>query len=441
MHLTRMKIGAGSHPAFQQDIELKLNERVNLFIGANASGKTSLLRVIAEAGGLENATIFSFILPEVQVSDDWPQVTENADSSHSNFGANFASRPQGRSLTDLPWVYLPATRIELPGEFDEHIFQFNSNHIANELDSGWPDIDWPDNSQVFDNRCVEFIAKVLFESFKHGEPRFSRLRGLLRHSAHCAASISELITGRLTNYVTHPYDVLSPEEIDPLAVEPYVHPGMGVVTSTGPDKKALAQYAGNLSSGTQGAFLWVLYVALKIAYYYQLEKGWHEKPAILLIDEIENHLHPTWQRRVIPALLDHFPRLQIFATTHSPFVVAGLKAGQVHVLKRDENGVVTAATEPRDVIGWTADEILRGMMGVDEPTDQLTVDRAERLRELRGKAEINDQEEEELNRLRRQVNEDLLNKRGPLEAQRERYADLMEEFLRSRQSELNQDGE
>ena len=60
------------------------------------------------------------------------------------------------------------------------------------------------------------------------------------------------------------------------------------------------------------------------------------KPAILLIDEIENHLHPTWQRRVIPALLEHFPGLQIFATTHSPFVVAGLKAGQVHLLKRDD---------------------------------------------------------------------------------------------------------
>ena len=80
-----------------------------------------------------------------------------------------------------------------------------------------------------------------------------------------------------------------------------------------------------------------------------------------------------------------FPGLQIFATTHSPFVVAGLKAGQVHLLSRDENGVVTATTNTEDVIGWTADEILRTMMGVDEPTDQLTVDRANRLRQLREK--------------------------------------------------------
>ena len=47
----------------------------------------------------------------------------------------------------------------------------------------------------------------------------------------------------------------------------------------------------------------------------------------------------------------------------------------------------------------------------------------------------------ELNELRRQVNEDLLSKGGPLEAQRERYGELMEQFLRSRQSELSQDGD
>ncbi len=168
---------------------------------------------------------------------------------------------------------------------------------------------------------------------------------------------------------------------------------------------------------------------------------WEREPAIVFIDEIENHLHPTWQRRVIPTLLEHFPGLQIFATTHSPFVVAGLKTGQVHVLSRDANGVVTASINEQDVIGWTADEILRGMMGVDEPTDQLTVDRANRLKELRGKDQLNEKEEEELNRLRRQVSQDLLAKGGPLEAQRERYATLMEKFLRSRMSELGQEGE
>ena len=188
-------------------------------------------------------------------------------------------------------------------------------------------------------------------------------------------------------------------------------------------------------------FTWILHLALKIALFRNLEVGWEKKPAILLIDEIENHLHPTWQRRVIPALLDHFPGLQIFATTHSPFVVAGLKAGQVHLLNRDANGRVTATTNTEDVIGWTADEILRTMMGVDEPTDLLTIERANRLKQLREKETLTTEETDELNALRRQVNESLLSKGGPLEVQRERYADLMQRFIASRQSDLSQDGE
>ena len=80
-------------------------------------------------------------------------------------------------------------------------------------------------------------------------------------------------------------------------------------------------------------------------------------------------------------------------------------------------------------------------MDVDEPTDQLTVDRVNRLRQLREKDTLTSKEESELNGLRRQINKDLLAKGGPLEVEREHYADLMQEFLRNRQSELTQDTE
>ena len=79
-------------------------------------------------------------------------------------------------------------------------------------------------------------------------------------------------------------------------------------------------------------------------------------------------------------------------------------------------------------------------MGVDEPTDQLTVDRANRLRVLRGKEELSDAETEEMSDLRRQVNEDFVSSSTPLEVQRERYGDMMLAFLQSRQSDLSQDG-
>ena len=205
-------------------------------------------------------------------------------------------------------------------------------------------------------------------------------------------------------------------------------------------------YLGNLSLGTQGTLLWIWALVLKMAHYYNWAEGWQEKPAILLIDEIENHLHPTWQRRVIPALLKHFPGLQIFATTHSPFVVAGLKAGQVHLLKRDyENGAVTASTNTEDIIGWTADEILRTMLGVDDPTDERTANAAQELRQLRQEGYRSDPQAEEerqgqMRELRKLVDRDLL-AGGPWKRQREIFEEQFAESLRKyRESQsLNQD--
>ena len=199
-----------------------------------------------------------------------------------------------------------------------------------------------------------------------------------------------------------------------------VHYAMGIGTSD--DLLGEPLYAGALSSGTQGTLLWIRALSLKMAHHYGWVEGWEEKPAILLIDEVENHLHPTWQRRVIPALLKHFPKLQIFATTHSPFVVAGLRAGQVHLLKREGKSVDGIETRNEDIIGWTADEILRAMMGVDDPTDNETAAAARKLRQLRQEGPRTTADEEErrqqkIQELRQKVNRDLL-AGGPDAAQR-----------------------
>ena len=135
--------------------------------------------------------------------------------------------------------------------------------------------------------------------------------------------------------------------------------------------------------------------------------------------------------------------MQIFATTHSPFVVAGLKAGQVHVLKRDEHGVVTAETNPQDVVGWTMDEVLRTLMGVDDPTDDETAQAARELRQLRSEGPRADEKEEEIRQqrmleLRAKVDRDLL-AGGPMAAQRElferQFAEALENYQRSKDLE------
>ena len=182
-----------------------------------------------------------------------------------------------------------------------------------------------------------------------------------------------------------------------------------------------------LSQGTQSMIQWLAHFLIDFAEYYDFPADLEEKPGILVVDEIDAHLHPSWQRRILPTLTRNFPNLQIFCSTHSPMMLAGLRAGQVQLLRRDEKGSVTASTNESDVIGWTADEILRNFLEVPNPTDVTTAENTRRLQELRRKGELNTEEAEELQELRRIVSSELLS--GPMSSQVEQFA---EELKRAR---------
>ena len=383
---------------------------------------------------IQSSSAFRSWLDEAKVTEEgFQESVDNAVPSETpDFDEDEYENPKDNIWDLIPFLYIPATRINLPGQ---HVFKGTIEDQDNVRINDPLEFLFDTASGIFDGRYLELAINWLRERMSENPYEREQFNKALALGYSCVRRICAEV---IHDDASHPYVELKGHREFSLP-QRIVRHNMGIGTSD--DILGEPLYAGALSSGTQATLLWVWALTLKMVNHYRWVSNWNEEPAILLIDEIENHLHPTWQRRVIPALLEHFPGLQIFATTHSPFVVAGLKARQVHLLKRDENGVVTATTNEEDVIGWTADEILRNMMGVDEPTDQLTVDRANRLRQLREKERLTDEEEAELNELRRQVNEDLLSKGGPLEAQRERYANLMERFLRSRQSELTQDGD
>jgi hypothetical protein len=94
-----------------------------------------------------------------------------------------------------------------------------------------------------------------------------------------------------------------------------------------------------------------------------------DHPFVLLLDEVDVHLHPTWQARVLPMLERLFPAAQIFATTHSPFVIGSAKDASIHVFSVDEHGCATVAPPSPSALGHSVDAILRGLMGVSASFD------------------------------------------------------------------------
>lgn len=80
---------------------------------------------------------------------------------------------------------------------------------------------------------------------------------------------------------------------------------------------------------------------------------------VVLIDELDLHLHPSWQRRIVNDLRRTFPRIQFIVTTHSPQIVASVSRSQIRLL--DHNRLV--AEEPY-VEGRDSNEILEDVFGV-----------------------------------------------------------------------------
>ena len=466
MAITGMKIGG--IPPFTEPVKFEFDERVNVFVGPNASGKSTVLsemNLAFDRSMQEEA--FNYRYREGKHPPSiWSDEDLELDAEYVfNKGLNYVSISDFADLK-APIVYLGPARSGLStSAIGERIDSDETS--AKELLTH--DFSGESLRKAFDKSRIE--ADHMFE-----EQRRQRESGTtnVEYRAHnffqvaglaysCAQSISsEIITSnRPRNYVTG----LNLEHLEHQALANFegvsIRRSLGVSTIDVPNfinvklehrpvhsgtPKAEPLDASFLSSGTQLTLLWIWWLALKMLHHYDFADGWEKQPAILLIDEIENHLHPTWQRRVIPALLEHFPGLQIFATTHSPFVVAGLKAGQVHMLKRDADGVITASTNEQDIIGWTTDEILRNLMGVEDPTDDATAAAARELRQLRdeGPRDTEDDEaarQERMQELRRLVDRDLL-AGGPMAARRELFEQQFAEALEKyRQSQgLGQDG-
>jgi AAA domain, putative AbiEii toxin, Type IV TA system/AAA domain len=118
------------------------------------------------------------------------------------------------------------------------------------------------------------------------------------------------------------------------------------------------------SQGTQSVLQWLAYVLISYARYYGYPSNLAEQPGIMIIDEIDAHLHPTAQQRIIPVLRRHFPQMQIFCSTHSPLMLVGLQPGQIQRLQRDSHGTVTVSRNTTAIAGQSTDAVLHQFFGI-----------------------------------------------------------------------------
>jgi predicted ATP-binding protein involved in virulence len=117
-----------------------------------------------------------------------------------------------------------------------------------------------------------------------------------------------------------------------------------------------------LSDGQRSMLALVADIAIKAATLNpQLEdRVLEETRGVVLIDELDLHLHPRWQRHVVADLKKTFPNLQFFASTHSPQVIGETPHDEIILLKSDGSW-----TRPDASIGLHSNEVLREIMGTE----------------------------------------------------------------------------
>ncbi len=88
-----------------------------------------------------------------------------------------------------------------------------------------------------------------------------------------------------------------------------------------------------LPDGLKSIISWVADLSLRLeAIPWEVEQDVFAQPIILFLDEVDIHLHPKWQRRILPAIQKLLPNAQVFVSTHSPFVVGSVEDAWVYRL-------------------------------------------------------------------------------------------------------------
>ena len=164
----------------------------------------------------------------------------------------------------------------------------------------------------------------------------------------------------------------------------------------------------DLSLGYKTLIAWMVDFASRMFDRYPESDNPIAEPAVVLVDEIDLHLHPRWQRSIMSFLTERFTNTQFIVTAHSPLVVQAASNANIALLKREGDHVVID-NEPESIRGWRVDQVLTSDLFGLESARPMELDALlEKRNKLLSKARLTDKDKEELRKLEEQI--------GPLPA-------------------------
>ncbi len=354
-----------------RDIKLDFHNNMNIFFGTNGSGKSTVLDAIAvmlswsvnrlrtvNASGrpimekdiTNNATpaIIDIHCSDGNNNIEWKQVKNRKGHAVSEQKSDYSKLmffiknlqeeiTLSQEKTNLPlFVYYPVHRavIDIP-------LRIKNRHSFNLLDA-------------YDNALTSGADfRTFFEWFREREDLENENRkykdDIIKPEGYQFPDIQlETVRKALAMFLPAGFVNLTVRR-NPLRMEIQKHGEILTVNQLSDGEKCLIAMIGDL--------------ARRMAIANPLLDNPLQGSGVILIDEIDLHLHPEWQRMTITKLSELFPNCQFIISTHSPHVITHVEPENLWLLKQFDNRIV--AERPVESYGKNVDRILEDLMGME----------------------------------------------------------------------------
>ena len=158
----------------------------------------------------------------------------------------------------------------------------------------------------------------------------------------------------------------------------------------------------SLGLGYRTVIAWTVDLAARMLDRYPDSDDPLSEPAVVLVDEIDLHLHPKWQRTIMTFLGDRFKNTQFIVTAHSPLVVQAAQNANLVILRREGNEVIID-NNPEIIKNWRVDQVLTSVFELPTSLPADIEPLMERRAKLLSKSKLTAKDERELKKLEDQI--------------------------------------
>ena len=346
-----------------QHVELEFHPRVTIITGANGAGKSTLLRLLSQQ--------FGWAFQLLSTPEKAPQGSQRylsgirswlrrppAEPTNSIGSVTYSNGVSSYIL--IPETSGPAYHVQFSNAQPMEGLQISSHRAQSSYQAVSA---VPTNAlsvqQAYQAYYNEMVNKYN-NSFSSFSPTYRMKEAIISMAmfgpGNANVSANPVLSAAYDAFKRVLRDIL-PESIGFMDLSIRV-PDVVIVTKSG--EFMLDAASGGLMSLIDLAWQVFLY-------------GYDKSEFVVILDEPENHLHPSMQRRILSDLSRAFPSAQFVVATHSPFVVSSVKDSAVYVLRHAEGEFVEGSALQRTVSSLrldrankagTASEILRDVLGV-----------------------------------------------------------------------------